>query len=156
MQHQLGFKKYVVIILTCLLVNALIWGLGFDSFQVLAQRVGGINVPIPTLWVKIRAVWAAFVYIVLLGYWLAYVLPAITVHLLASYFKKRKYSQDLIVFSVFVWALAGVGLGSLSGNPTNEGWLTWLLISHWPLVTTYAIIGLVYGSMYWYWYIDQR
>lgn len=156
MQHQSSFKKYLVIVLTCLLVNALIWGLGFDSFQVSTQRVGGINVPIPTLLVKVRAVWAAFVYIVLLGYWLAYVIPAVTVHLLAPYFRKRKYSQNLIAFSVFVWAITGIALGSLSGNPIDEGWLTWLLVSHWFVITTYAIIGLVYGSMYWYWYINQR
>lgn len=159
MQHQSDFRKYVVkpitIILACLLVNAVILGLSADYFTVLTKRVGGIDKPIAPLQVQINAVWFALVYLVLFGYWATHILPAASVHILAPHFKKNGYGKYLILFSVLVWFITGAGFDALLGDPDNTSWLKWPTSRDWFTALEFALIGLVYGSMYWYWFMSQ-
>lgn len=159
MKQQSDFKKYVIkpitIILVCLLVNAVILGLSADYFTVWTKRVGGTDKPIAPLQVQINAVWFAFVYLILFGYWATHILPAVSIHILAPYFKKNGYGKYIILFRVFVWLLTGAGFDAIVGDPANTDWLKWPTSSDWFTALEFALIGLVYGSMYWYWFIRQ-
>lgn len=130
--------KYLGGFLLCVVVNAIVNGLGsdFGVFNVHPQT----HIPLPAYQTSLMSIWYSLVVIMLYWAWSLYVLPLLIFHVSARYLETYDYSS-YIVLSTLIWFSCGLVMGMITGSTT--------------LVLSYSIIGAVYGLYYRRWLFDQ-
>ncbi|MCX6216343.1 hypothetical protein [Spirosoma sp.] len=104
---------------------------------------------------RIRQLYEAFISLAVFGYWLPYTIPVLLIYVMAPFVKKQHSFFVFILLSTSVWVLTGGVLNWVLRGPSNMDWVKWPTITNWCTAPGFGLIGLVYGLLYWEWYINR-